>query len=61
MTNPKESGAWIEVGPHNMIGVALEDLPKAERRVLEKELEEEMVEARRGGRSSRVSKRHAHG
>jgi hypothetical protein len=44
-----------------MISVALEDLPKAERRVLEKELGEEMVEARRGGRSSRVSKRHAHG
>jgi hypothetical protein len=47
MTNPKESGARIEVGPHNMIDVAMEDLPEAERRVLEKELEEEMVEARR--------------
>jgi hypothetical protein len=47
MTNPKESGARTEVGPHNTIGVAMEDLPKAERRALEKELEEEMVEARR--------------
>jgi hypothetical protein len=47
MTNPKESGAQTEVGPHNMIGVAMEDLPEAERRVLKKELEEVMVEARR--------------
>jgi hypothetical protein len=47
MTNPKESGAWTEVGPHNTIGMAVEDLPKAERRALEKELEEEMAEARR--------------
>jgi hypothetical protein len=46
MTNPKESGAQTEVEPHNMIGVAMEDLPEAERRVLEKELEEEMDEAR---------------
>jgi hypothetical protein len=47
MTNPKDSAAWTEVGPHNMIGVAMEDLPKAERRELEKELEEEMAEAKR--------------
>jgi hypothetical protein len=47
MTNPKESGARTEVGPHNTIGVAMEDLPEAERRALEKELEEEMAEARR--------------
>jgi hypothetical protein len=47
MMNPKESGAQIEVGPHNTIGVAMEDLPEAERRALEKELEEEMAEARR--------------
>jgi hypothetical protein len=47
MTNRKESGAWTEVGHHNMIGVATEDLPEAERRVLEKELEEEMNEVRR--------------
>jgi hypothetical protein len=44
MMNPKESGARTEVGPHNMIGVVMDDLPKAERRVLEKELEEEMGE-----------------
>jgi hypothetical protein len=43
MTNPKESGAQTEVGPHNTIGVAMEDPPKAERRALEKELEEEMA------------------
>jgi hypothetical protein len=30
-----------------MIGVAMEDLPKAERRALEKEIKEEMAEARR--------------
>jgi hypothetical protein len=47
MTNPKESAARTEVGPHNTIGVAMEDLPEAERRALEKELEEEMAEARR--------------
>jgi hypothetical protein len=47
MMNPKESGAQTEVGPHNTIGVAMEDLPEAERRALEKELEEEMAEARR--------------
>jgi hypothetical protein len=47
MTNPKESGAQTEVGPHNMIGVAMEDLPEAERRALEEELEVEMTKARR--------------
>jgi hypothetical protein len=47
MTNPKDNVARTEVGPHNMIGVAMEDLPKVERRALKKELEEEMVEARR--------------
>jgi hypothetical protein len=47
MTNPKESGARTEVGPHNMIGVAMEDLPEAERRALEEELEVEMTKARR--------------
>jgi hypothetical protein len=46
MTNPKDSVARTEVGPHNTIGVAMEDLPKVER-VLKKELEEEMAEARR--------------
>jgi hypothetical protein len=47
MTNPKDSAARTKVGPHNTIGVAMKDLPKAERRTLEKELEEEMVKARR--------------
>jgi hypothetical protein len=47
MTNLKESGARTEEGPHNMIDVAMEDLPVAERRPLEKELEEEMAEVRR--------------
>jgi hypothetical protein len=29
--NPKDGGARTEVGPHNTIRVAMEDLPKAER------------------------------
>jgi alpha-ketoglutarate-dependent taurine dioxygenase len=41
MTNPRESGGWTDVGPHNTIGVAMEDLPEAERKALQKELEEE--------------------
>jgi hypothetical protein len=47
MMNPKESGVRMEVGPHNTIGVAMEDLPEVERRALEQELEEEMAEMRR--------------
>jgi hypothetical protein len=47
MTNPKDNAAQTEVGPHNTIGVEMEDLPEAERRALEKELKEEMAEARR--------------
>jgi hypothetical protein len=47
MMNPKDNAAQAEVGPHNMIKVVMEDLPEAERRALEKELEEEMIEARR--------------
>jgi translation initiation factor IF-2 len=47
MMNPKESGAQTKVRPDNTISVAMEDLPEAERRELEKELEEEMAEARR--------------
>jgi hypothetical protein len=43
MPNPKDSVAWTKVWPHNTIRVAMEDLPEAERRVLE----EEMAEARR--------------
>jgi hypothetical protein len=38
MTNPKDSAAQTEVGPHNTIGVEMEDLPKVERKALEKEL-----------------------
>jgi hypothetical protein len=45
--NLKDSAVRTEVRPHNTIGVVMEDLPKAERRTLEKELEEEMAEARR--------------
>jgi hypothetical protein len=47
MMNPKDSAALTEVGPHNTIGVEMEDLPKAEKRALKKELEKEMAEARR--------------
>jgi hypothetical protein len=47
MANLKDSPARTEVGPHNTIGVAMEDMPEAKRRALEKELEEEMTEARR--------------
>jgi hypothetical protein len=36
MMNPKDGGAQIEVGPHNTIGVVMEDLPEAERNTLEK-------------------------
>jgi hypothetical protein len=47
MTNPKDGGARIEVGPHNTIVVAMEDLPEAEKITLEKELEEDMTAIRR--------------
>jgi hypothetical protein len=47
MMNPKDNVAQTEVGPHNTIGVAIDDLLKVERRVLEKELKEEMATARR--------------
>jgi hypothetical protein len=47
MTNPKDGGAWTEVEPHNTITVAMVDLPEAEKIALEKELEEEMVAAKR--------------
>jgi hypothetical protein len=47
MINPKDSGAWIEVGPHNTIAVAMEDLLVAEKIALEKQLEEEMATTRR--------------
>jgi hypothetical protein len=47
MMNPKDSAARTEVGPHNTIRVAMEDLPEVERTALEKDLEEEMAKARR--------------
>jgi hypothetical protein len=47
MMNPTDNAARTEVGPHNTIGVVMEDLPEAERRALKKELEEEMTKARR--------------
>jgi hypothetical protein len=47
MMNSKDSAAQTKVGPHNTIRVAMEDLPEAERRALEKELDEEMAKARR--------------
>jgi hypothetical protein len=47
LTNPKDGGARIEVGPHNTIAVAMEVLPEAEKIALEKELEEDMAAARR--------------
>jgi hypothetical protein len=47
MTNLKDSTTQTEVGPHKSIEVVMEDLTKAERRALEKALEEEMAEVRR--------------
>jgi hypothetical protein len=47
MTNSKDGRARTEVGPHNTIGLAMEDLPKDEKIALKKELEEEMAAARR--------------
>jgi hypothetical protein len=47
MTNPKDSAARTEVGPHNTIGLAMEELLEAKRRALKKELKEEMAEARK--------------
>jgi hypothetical protein len=47
MKNPNDGGARTEVGPHNTIGVAMEDLPEAKKIAVRKELEEEMAAARR--------------
>jgi predicted GNAT family acetyltransferase len=47
MMNPNDGGARTEVGPHNTIRVAMEDLPEAEKIALAKELEEETAVARR--------------
>jgi hypothetical protein len=46
MTNLMESGAQTKVGPRNTIGMAMEDVPEAKWRALEKELEEEIAEVR---------------
>jgi hypothetical protein len=46
-TNLKDGGARTEIGPHNTIAVAMEDLSEAEKIALEKELEEDMAAARR--------------
>jgi hypothetical protein len=47
MMTSKDGPAHTEIGHRNMISVAMEDLPKAERAALDKELQEEMVAARR--------------
>jgi hypothetical protein len=47
MMTLKDGTARTKIGQHNMISVAMEDLPKAERAALEKELQEEMPVARR--------------
>jgi hypothetical protein len=47
MMNPKDGRARTEVGPHNTIEVAMEDLLEAERITLEMELEEETTATRR--------------
>jgi hypothetical protein len=47
MMTSKAGPARTEIGQNNTISVVMEDLPKAERTTLEKELQEEMVAARR--------------
>jgi hypothetical protein len=47
MMNLKETSARTEVRPPNMIGAAMEDLHEAKWKLHEKELKEEMTEARR--------------
>jgi hypothetical protein len=47
MTSSKNGIAHTEIGQHNTISVVTEDLPEAERAALKKELQEEMVAARR--------------
>jgi hypothetical protein len=47
MMASKDGTARIEIGQHNTINVAMEDLPEAERATLEMELREEMAVARR--------------
>jgi hypothetical protein len=47
MMTSKDGPAHTEIGHHNKISVVMEDLPKAERAALDKELQEEMAVARR--------------
>jgi hypothetical protein len=46
MTTLKDGPACTEIGLHNTISVAMEDLLEVERATLEKELQEEMAAAR---------------
>jgi hypothetical protein len=43
MLTSKDGNARTEIGQHNMINVAMEDLPEAEGAALEMELQEEMA------------------
>jgi hypothetical protein len=47
MMTSKDGPAHMEIGHHNMIGVAMEDVPEVERAALEKELQKKMATARR--------------
>jgi hypothetical protein len=47
MMTSKDGPARAKIEQHNTIGVAMEDLPEAERVTLEKELQEEIAAARR--------------
>jgi hypothetical protein len=47
MTTSKDGIAHTEIGQHNTMSMALEDLLEAEREALEKELQEEIAAARR--------------
>jgi hypothetical protein len=47
MMTSKDGPTHTEIGHHNKISVAMEDLPKAERAALDKELQEEMAVSRR--------------
>jgi hypothetical protein len=47
MMTSKDGSAHMEIGQHNTIEVAMEDLPEAERAALKKVVQEEMAAARR--------------
>jgi hypothetical protein len=57
MMTLKDGPAHMEIGHHNTIGMAMEDVPEVERAALEKELQEEMATARR--RKLACSRKHA--